>query len=351
MNNIFIPVVGQFTNVGDAMHRRELISWLEKSGMLHVYVGKAPRHFVDALNIPVNSKIYQSLTLWVFAMIISPYNKTHFVFNPGEITVGAKRLIMEMFLMFFLWFVKLKKGKVLRVGIAVMANVKLKYSFFWKLILKQSSHVYWRTQDSRNLFGFGEVIPDLAFASTRLSHRHADLMKNTRYLVVSMRADRPYPSEAWFNSIKSYASKNNLQFAHVSQVRMDNERCSQIHRELGGLLFSWPANKSHNEQEEQLRTIYQNASLAVSDRLHVLIAAASEGAIPCVVLTKASDKIEYHFDVINLQKIAIYSVDEEKIKSFLDYQTTRRDEVIAQIVKAQAHLSRIRKDVYNLLLE
>src|SRR5690606_28855950 len=124
--NNFIPVVGQYTNVGDALHRRELLSWLKNAGTLHDFVGNAPKHYIDALDLPHDAKVYTNILGWIWNLTLSSFKKTHFVFNPGEITVGAKRLMFEVLLLPFEWLVKAKKGQILRVGIAAVSNAVIK---------------------------------------------------------------------------------------------------------------------------------------------------------------------------------------------------------------------------------
>src|SRR5690606_5375911 len=179
----------------------------------------------------------------------------------------------------FGWIIKIKRGKVMRIGIAAVSNANVKYRRFWFFIFKQSDKIYWRTIQSSQLFGLGEVIPDLAFYSPKFN-----AIDNQReYLVVSMRNDRPVPSVAWINSIRFFAHQHGLKIAVVSQVRMDNERGIFLAEKLQAKKFLWDDNVGHNSQEELVRKLYLKTRIVVSDRLHVLIAAITNGALPSVI--------------------------------------------------------------------
>jgi len=343
--NIFVPVVGQFTNVGDAMHRRELLSWLKEVGTLHVYVGSAPKVFVDALDLPNTAKIYTNLFGWLWKLMWSPFGKTHFVFNPGEITVGVKRLLFECLLLPFEWGVKMKRGKVLRVGIAAVSNAVINYRSLWRFVLKQSDKIYWRTNDSKKMFGFGEVIPDLAFFTPKFKPG----TDKRNILVVSMRGDRPEPGSNWIAAVKEFAIRKNFQIAIVSQVRMDNDRGSYLAEQFGATTYLWDDKVGHVEQEKIVREVYRKTQLVISDRLHVLIAAITDGALPSVILTRPSDKIKDHFDVVEIEGISSMSDVEKDLVDFLNNQLVREKEIYSKVRDAQYRLGIAKKEIISIL--
>jgi hypothetical protein len=105
---------------------------------------------------------------------------------------------------------------------------------------------------------------------------------------------------------------------------MDNTSTVEIARKLNARSVVWPDETSHFEQEKILTEIYLKTKLVLSDRLHVLIAAYSKGAIPANILSVPSQKVQHHFSVLNLNNISIveseydhkglYLFLEEKIK-------------------------------------
>jgi hypothetical protein len=318
---IFVPVVGQFTNVGDVLHRRELLSWLKDVGELHIYLGNAPKSFIEGLKLDSNAILYTSLKKWLWMIFCSGYKKTTFVFNPGEIRLGRRRLIGEIALFPIQLLVRLKRGEVLRVGIAAMSNSSKNFLWLWKFLFMPATQIYWRTFHSKEMFNRGKVIPDLAFYDIAETNFSDSTRKD---LTISMRADCTLPSEKWFNAISEFSKDFNLNINVVSQVRMDNTSTVEIARKLNARSVVWPDETSHFEQEKILTEIYLKTKLVLSDRLHVLIAAYSKGAIPANILSVPSQKVQHHFSVLNLNNISIveseydhkglYLFLEEKIK-------------------------------------
>ena len=51
MNNVFVPLVGQYSNIGDIILRRPLARWIQNCGRLHVYTGNAPDGYIEGLQL------------------------------------------------------------------------------------------------------------------------------------------------------------------------------------------------------------------------------------------------------------------------------------------------------------
>lgn len=350
-SRIFIPIVGEFSNIGDIMHRNELLKWLKPCGNLHVYVGKAPEDFIQGLEVPTDTVIYTSAIRWLFALLFSPINKTHFVFNSGELTMRNRRLFLEIILFPFLLSTKLKGGKILRVGVAAASNVRVDFKSLWRWIFGFSTLIMWRTNTSKEFFGLGEVIPDLAFAGKgTLNYDCSEQIETRKNLVISMRWDRPYPNNDWLKAVKDFAYNRDLKIWVASQVRKDNPTCVRLANDLKGESVLWEDDVFHLDQGEHLRRIYKDSLLTISDRLHVLIAAVTEGALPSVILTQPSDKVQHHFDVLGLTGIAVNRIDYFEIMDYLEHQILRCDEVFDKLVKGQQALEEAKRKVQQLLL-
>lgn len=300
---IFIPVIGQFVNIGDTLHRKILLSWLKREDLkLHVFVGKAPQSFIEALGLRTSDKLYTSYLKWALSMFISSIKeKTGFIYNPGELTMSSKRLLLEIGLLPFHFFIKLRKGFIVRVGIAAKSDIDIRFKTLWNKIFAFSDKIYWRTEKSHIGFKMGQVIPDLAFYDT---DAEIDL-SSKRKLIISMRGDRVAPTEEWFEIMRSFISRNELEAVVVSQVRIDNERTEEIARKLSVKSYIWEDNVTHNVQEELLNNLYRGSVMSISDRLHVLIAAFTKGVIPVNLTVSFSSKVQDHFDVINLKNVTI----------------------------------------------
>lgn len=345
MKKIFVPVVGQFINIGDVLHRRELLSWLRDQGELHIYVGKAPKSFIDGLKLDSKAILYTSISSWMIQILVSGYKKTFFIFNPGEIRLEKRRLLREILLFPLLCVVRLKKGKVLRVGIAAMSEYSNKNLNIWKLVLKTTNKIFWRTYDSKEKFKRGVVIPDLAFYDV---DNEALSNLNRPYLTISMRGNHASPSDKWYDIIKGIALKYNLEIVTVSQVRNDNDKTLQISEKLNAKKIIWKDNYSHNEQEAIVNEIYQNSLLIVSDRLHALILAYSKGAIPINLLTVNKEKVQHHFDVIGIDRVNNIIGPETEIESILEYvedAVNNKVFYLETLHSAKARLEKVKKEI------
>lgn len=329
--NIFIPVVGQFTNIGDILHRRELVGWLKDDYKLKVYVGSAPEGFIEALGLNENCEIYTSLAAWLWAIVISGYRKTHFVFNPGEINLGIKRFFGELLLLPFLILVRLKRGEVIRVGVAVMSDSGHKWIGVMRGLLSLSTKTFWRTKNSQELFGFGEVIPDLAF----YDYYEDTLQTDKNLITISLRGMRPYPQDKWFKAVKRIANDYNLEVVTLAQVRMDNQAALDIAEKFNSKAYTWEDEVSHLEQKEILKSLYNRSRVTISDRLHVLIDAYTKMSVPVNTISIQSKKVDHHFEVVDSTSVSLFlevsSEDEiySFIKNALDRQSDAHKEILS----------------------
>lgn len=343
---IFIPVVGQFTNIGDVLHRREFLKWIQPAGQLHVYVGAAPKSFVDGLKLDDGNVIYTNLWKWMGAICLSGYGKTVFAFNPGEIRLGNKRMKGEILLFPIQLLVRLKAGHILRVGIAAMSNSKTSLLWFWKFLLLPTTILYWRTLHSQRLFKRGKVIPDLAFSDVTATDF---ISERRKILAVSMRVDRVMPSDNWFTALQKFANDNNYTLKVVSQVRMDNSRTLEISQRLKCEGVIWPDHFSHLDQEKVLNKIYDETVLVLSDRLHVLIAAYSKGAVPANILSAPSEKVQHHFSVVGLENVSIVEDGKsvEELYAFLSQKVKQnnRDILSKSLLEAKQSLEDARLEI------
>ena len=94
----------------------------------------------------------------------------------------------------------------------------------------------------------------------------------------------------------------------------------------------------------EVRDVWPEAVMAISDRLHVLIAAFTKGVIPVNLASSYSDKVDAHFDVIGVNNVTIdtNSNSKETIINFLETKLLNRFEE-AKMVDAKKRLEIIRQ--------
>lgn len=87
--------------------------------------------------------------------------------------------------------------------------------------------------------------------------------------------------------------------------------------------------------------------MTVSDRLHVLIASYTHGAIPVALQTDASTKIARHFQAIGIDGMGVDAsmLAPANIEAVLEEALRRGSEVLAALPEARARLASVRRAI------
>lgn len=301
---IHVLLAGQFDNVGDTMHRRVLLDWLRPHGTLHLMVGQAPDSFLSGLGLNGEEVLHRSVSSWGRTIDLVRGPSPVLAYNPGEMTLGRRRALREAALEPLRRRVVGRGGEVIRIGVACGDDWTFSSDASRRVLaraMRQSTVLAWREQRSAELFGRGDVIPDLAFMLGAGGAPDRDT------LAVTMRFDRHLPSPAWFDALRQHAERHRLRIVVTSQVRRDNPRTEELAADLGGEAQIWSADVDHVTQEKRVRDVYERSQLIVSDRLHALIAGCTEGAVPVALSPTPSRKVGTHFDVLGLK--AAYGIE------------------------------------------
>jgi hypothetical protein len=298
---IFVPAIGQYDNIGDVLLRRPLLDALRPLGPLHVYLGDAPDGYLDALELDAQDVTYRSYLRWSLALLAAASARhAHYVFKPGEIQLTVVGMKEHIGMLPALIAVRLSGGRVLRLGAGARGPGR-----WGGMLIRPSialSHLtIWRDDRTGRWLRRGDVMPDLAFAATG-----ARQPKPRTHLTVSMRGDRPEPDSAFLDVVRSLAAQRHLEISTATQVGRDDDRSAWLADHLPAASSRWDGT-GHERQEAILHDLYSRSQIVVSDRLHVLIAAAIDGAIPLALLTSPSDKIDRHFRAAGLPAITVES--------------------------------------------
>lgn len=294
-----MPGVGQYENIGDLMLRRPLLDELRRHGVLHVYTGTAPDGYLRGLRLSPADVVYTSFREWHGALWAAALRRTaDYAFKPGEIQLTAGGMKEHLGMLPALLAVRATGGHIIRVGSGARS-----FPPTGRALIAPSLAVphltRWRDTESARLLGRGAIMPDLAFASDPPAES-----AQRRLLVVSMRGDRPAPSDAWFDGLAELAGRLDLALFPVSQVARDDELTRRMASRWESDSLTWDGI-DHVAQEEGLRAAYRSAAVVASDRLHVLIAATTEGAQPIAPLTEPAHKIDRHFAAAGLPSVSV----------------------------------------------
>lgn len=305
---IFVPGVGQYDNIGDIVLRRPLLSALRPLGPLHVYLGDAPPGYAEALALDERDHVYRSYSRWYWALLRSALlGRAHYVFKPGEIQLTVVGMKEHVGMLPGLAAVRLSGGRVLRLGSGARGPGRVGAALMTPSIAL--SHLtIWRDAKTRTWLHGGDVMPDLAFVTEPPGEPEPRAL-----LTVSMRGDRPEPDADFFDTVLALATDRGLTLVAVTQVGRDAERTALLAQRLASSADDWDGG-DHRKQEAALHATYRRSEVVVSDRLHVLIAAAVDGAIPLALLTAASDKIDRHFIAAGLPAISVEAGDHDALE-------------------------------------
>lgn len=273
---IFVNPSGQRENLGDSVLRRGYLDALREHGELHVLTGSDTR-YISGLGIRDSDVTYQSKRTWLRSVLVNSLrSRTHFAANAGEIVTGKN------FFATFLWqsaiaaALRFRNGRVVMMGAANREHPSSSRGLL-RVFLRQCHMVTWRDEQALASFGIGEAQPDWAVGLVGSGREVAE----RRGVVLSLRGDRPYPSDRWCSAFaKALELMGSPPLTVVVQVDRDSARAAALAERFGGAIVDWPVDRNHAEHERVVRSVYSGAECVISDRIHALIIGFTEGAVP-----------------------------------------------------------------------
>lgn len=353
---IFIPARGQYSNIGDILLRRQLLDWARQSGPLHVYLGWAPPGYSEGLRLQPEDVCYRSFVRWYGVALWQALTGTaSYVFKPGEIQLTLLGMKEHLSMLPVIGLIRARGGAVARVGVGSRAFARLPRLLIWPSIALSQLSV-WRDAETARYLGRGQVMPDLAFGEvSRLPVHHlaSELTNRPDLLVISLRSDlgaRPYPESNWLDAVQQFSRAHSLVLCTVTQVHVDDERNRCLAISLGAEFVGWDGT-DHHLHEARLREVYHRSALVISDRLHVLVAAMTEGAVPVALLLNTSDKITRHFAAAGMEEIGIAAANlsTTEIVDHLEKSYARRSELPSRLDAARRELETVRDQLHAML--
>lgn len=358
--DVFAVARGQYENVGDVLLRRPLLRWARESGhRLHVYVGASPDGYDEGLDLHPQDVVYRSFSRWYLALLrAAARGRASSLFKPGEIQLTLVGTKEHLVMLPAVALVRARGGAVLRVGAGARGFAPLPRALV-RPSIALTTYTRWRDERTAAYLGGGPAMPDLGFAegadaATLRAARDGDDERDV--LVVSFRADdevapRPYPTPAVLDAIRRYAAQEGLRTWVVTQVSVDDERGHRLAADLDAELLGWPDPTGHDVQEQRLRELYRRTRVVLSDRLHVVIAAFTEGAAPVSLQLDTSDKAARHLDTIGVHDVTVVAtgLDADAVLEGVRAAVARHPAAIDALLAAREELAGVRADVLRLL--
>ncbi|GAA1954138.1 hypothetical protein GCM10009816_13570 [Microbacterium aquimaris] len=248
-------------------------------------------------NLGLSSKdvVYTSRGRWISALALSALRRrSALILNSGEVVVDAKFLADRLLTLPIIALIRARKGQVIQTGIGIR-NPSRRGPVVLRWFARAFTLMTWRDSQSLATAQAGELAPDWALMEgsdlETLSARFRLGDSEPRLVAVSIRGDHAPPTEAWLTQFRQALRSLNAEAVVVSQVRRDNDRAAWLARALECELVDWPDDISHHRQESRVRAVYRRCAWAASDRLHVLIAAYTEGCVPLNSVPDSGGKV------------------------------------------------------------
>ena len=291
----FASAFGQQDNLGDAILRRHMLNVLRKDCGLHIYTGTCSESYIEALDLSPEDTAYDSVQAWLASLAAAAIRgRTVFAYNTGEVSINRRFAASRLMSLPLRALQAFRGGAIIHIG----QGIKVKPQPLWKAIggigLQASSFVAWRDRRSNLFMDAGLTAPDWAFVELH-ERGFSNIAGRRGFITLSLRGDRPYPDAAWLSTVKQYADNNGLKIAVATQVKRDSGHSTRLASDLNALLVDWTPSKSHADQEADLRSLYAESAVVVSDRLHVLVVSMAEGAVPVDASVKGNHKVRNTF--------------------------------------------------------
>lgn len=293
MPKVFVPVVGQDDNLGDSVLRRGLLRALRRANAeMHIYVGSNSADYCSALGLDPSDVLYTKWDEWFRALIKASWRERHasIVLNAGESRVQKKHSYIGPKYLLAIALTRLRRGAAIQTGVGLRSPIASGPQLA-RLALRLASLVTWRDPESAAAMKVGAVAPDWGFYAQEVQESRPD--ETRPFLAISLRGDRPAPSEAWVDAVRELAVEAGLTPLMVVQVKRDTDRANELQQRLGSdaQVNLW-SEGTHEDREREVREIYRGSRAVVSDRLHVLILAITEGASPIGFTPGAVEKVQ-----------------------------------------------------------
>jgi hypothetical protein len=342
---ILASAVGQYDNVGDTVLRRGFLDHLRTIAPLRVYIGDKTDDYVSGLGLQPDDIAVRNAKEWRSEVSKELLSGGFYAFDTGETEVErafAKR---------YLKLAPLLAVNRLRGGTAVQLGVGVRASTPWRrpigTVLRMCDMVSWRDEKSRDLMGFGSVTPDWAFALGSPDELLRDADRPRPYLAIAFRQGlshmaRDKPSDEWVASVRRLADRLDLEPIVVAQIERDGPLAAELAERLGCEALPW-LDDNHARQEERLRAVYRDSALVLSDRLHAVVIAATEGAVPIALNTGPMDKVTRTLEGAGIRNTSVRRdlSDEAAFEATIDDALARRPEIIEAVITARSDLGRL----------
>lgn len=297
----FVVLGGQRDNIGDSLLRRPLLRAAQQGGACAVLIGDGAEDFATNIGLRDDDIVYTDRFRWVFALLRSALvRRTSLVMNAGEITLNGAFIRDRFLFLPAMLLIKLRSGAFVQAGLGVR-DPKSHVSRIVRRFCRRADMLEWRDHESRDAVGLGGVMPDWAFAEGAEGEQYGARQRENLLkpqVAFSLRGDRPMPDADWVSRVRGTLAELGASAVVVCQVRRDEDRSVWLAQELNAELVAWLPTQNHKEQEARVREVFARSTWIASDRLHAMIMAMTEGAVPIDLVPDPAGKVVRTLSVV-----------------------------------------------------
>lgn len=313
---VYAWLTGQDDNLGDSALRRGYADALRARGPLVVYVAGASDSYIGGLGLAESDRVVRKFLPWLGGAIWRACREpVTIALNAGEFSFSGRYTLIAVPLAAVLGVFRRLGGRVVWLGASVPRAVQGR-TWLFRRLHRRAQLVRWRDQATALVFGPAPWMPDWVLGL----EPSGDAGMDRGTLGLSLRGDRAYPTAEWLASVRHAAQRLGLEIVTIAQVERDSAYAVRLASDVGGRAVPFEG-RSHREQELVVRTEYGRMRVLVSDRLHSLLIAATEGAVPLGWSEAATAKIARHFDPLGMPWVAVTPGRAATAVADLDRQT------------------------------
>jgi polysaccharide pyruvyl transferase WcaK-like protein len=326
MNRIYFSTKTQHENLGDGIIGYELLTLMRNYGELTVDNTNSPDWYADFLGLSEIEKISHRSNGFIMDIVKSAImsrlnisnHEVYLILKPGHI-FGTYSIFYNIKYTLFLLFLRILGVKICRFGASLgpfdskTNTFERVRSYFYKSYTSRDSksHEY----ACRIKAHSPEKFPDLAFNIHYCSG--VDFDSRNKEIVISFRETIFTGDEDQYTSVienrvftADFMKKFGSTIGYLSQVNFDDEYMKKLSDKFGGTtdIACYDNSKS---SKANILAIYSDTKIVLSNRLHVLLLAASKGALAIPVISlKKHTKISGIYQDNNLEAL-IFDLDSE----------------------------------------
>ncbi len=309
----------------------------------HVLVGPRVSDYSAGLGLGSDDLVYDMRADWQRAALRAAIaGRVAIVSNAGEVQLNRRRTKIALADIPTAALVRLRGGKVVQSGVG-FRRPNGGYPWQVALVTAMSGIASWRDAPSRHHGRVGQVTPDWAFA---IAGSGAKAVRRD-LLVVTMRGDRAVPTSAFVDAVKRICDSRNLRPVVINQVVRDLSRSRELASMLGAEFIAPWSGGPHDEFEPVLRDVYARAEFVVSDRLHALVIALTEGAVPVGATRGSVEKLDRTLAAAHIDDVSFDydAMGETELVDRMEGIIARRGELIEACAWARSDLNDFRERI------